>query len=54
MDEAMPFIERKVEADCVCHRTRKGKVKLCFWHAWQEQRVKQAVHRRFNPRNSTC
>ena len=47
MDEAMPFVERKVETDCVCHRTKKGKVKLCFFHAWQEQRVRQAVRRRF-------
>lgn len=47
MDEVMPYIKRKVHADCICHRTRKGAVKLCFWHAWQEQRIKQAVRQRF-------
>lgn len=47
VDEAMPFIERKVETDCACYRTRKGRVKLCFWHAWQEWKIRESARRKY-------
>jgi hypothetical protein len=34
-------------SDCVCYRRRKGTIKLCFWHAWQEQKIRDAVRRKY-------